>query len=183
MPDREFVRYIKEKEDSYDEGNDITVEQLMLRAADKYKRMVEVKEWKAPSAEQERIIALEAALKKLTNKPEQQPKPDSKNKNKSNAASTSKDKAKSGGKKNKRQKKPKAEWMLKPPAPGEKHTKTVDGGEYTWCAKHKSWGGHSTNKCEGRGLPKEPSTKEGSKDTDRKLTLTKAMQTVTQDEE
>ena len=43
FPDSEFVRYIKEKEDSYDEGTDISMENLMLRAADKYKQMVEAK--------------------------------------------------------------------------------------------------------------------------------------------
>jgi hypothetical protein len=41
IPDKEFVRYIKEKEGSYDDGTDTTAEALMLRAADKYKRMAE----------------------------------------------------------------------------------------------------------------------------------------------
>jgi hypothetical protein len=38
VPDQEFVRYIKEKEDDYDDGTDTTPEALMLRAADKYKK-------------------------------------------------------------------------------------------------------------------------------------------------
>jgi hypothetical protein len=58
----------KKKEDAYDDGTDTTAEALMLRAAEKYKRMVEAKEWKAPSPEHEKIIALEAAIKKLTSK-------------------------------------------------------------------------------------------------------------------
>jgi hypothetical protein len=90
IPDKEFVRYIKEKEDSYDDGTDTTAEALMLRAAEKYKRMVEAKEWKAPLPEHEKIIALEATIKMLNSKqpknnPSSETTPDENKKKKNNS--------------------------------------------------------------------------------------------------
>jgi hypothetical protein len=121
VPDREFVRYIKEKEDSYDDGMDTTAETLMLRAANKYKRILESKEWKNLTPAYEKVIALEAAIKKLTSKQSKtNPNSDTivgktrkKKNNPSDGTSTAK--------------KSKSEWMTKAPPTGSKRTKTVDG--------------------------------------------------------
>jgi hypothetical protein len=136
VPDKDFVRYIKEKEDSYDDGTDKAAGALMLRAADKYKRMVESKEWKAPSPENEKTIALEAAIKKLTSKQS--------NTNPSSNMSTGKTRKKKKKQKdgNSTTKKSKPEWMTKTPPSGSERTKTVNGKEYLWCPKHKGWGRH-----------------------------------------
>lgn len=180
VPDPEFVRYIKEKEDSYDEGTDISMENLMLRAADKYKRMAKSTEWKAPSPEHEKIIALEAALKKLT-----KAKPPSKPVANNNNKSPTKGKGKSSN-----DKKGKPSWMLKPPATGQPFTKKVDGKEYTWCTKHKSWGKHASKDCQGRGLPKgdqaskpKPDTSDKPESQPKQLSLAQAMSAIDQDEE
>lgn len=183
VPDREFVRYIKEKEDAYDDGAETTAEALMLRAADKYKRMVEAKEWKAPSPEHEKIIALEAAIKKLTSKQTKTTtasnSSNNRNKGKTN---TSKD-GKSGS-----SNKSKPEWMTKAPPSGSPNTKTVDGKEYFWCTKHKAWGRHKPSDCKGVGVNMKKvsqntsNKKEGGSDS-RQLTLTRAMETVVQDQE
>jgi hypothetical protein len=146
VPDIEFVRYIKEKEDSYDDGNHTTEEALMLKAADKYKRMVEANEWKTPSPEHEKIIALEAAIKKLNSK---QPK--------SNSTSTStngkaKKKSNNKSKEGETTSKTKPDWMTKAPPTGSPRTKTVDEKEYFWCNKHKAWGRHKPEDCKGVGV-------------------------------
>ena len=176
VPDREFVRYIKEKEDSYDDGTNTTEEALMLKAADKYKRMVEAKEWKAPSPEHEKIIALEAAIKRLNNK---QPKV--------NSTSTS-----TNGKGKKKFKNPKdgettakskPEWMTKPPTTGSPQTKTMEGKDYHWCTKHKAWGRHKPGECKGVGIKMNNESTKKEPNDKRNLTLTRAMETIVQDQE
>lgn len=174
IPDKEFVRYIKEKEDSYDDGTDITAEALMLRAADKYKRMVEANEWKAPSPEHEKIIALEAAVKRLSSK---QPKATPPSNTTPGANKKKKDNSKQG-KSTTNTTKP--EWMTKAPTTGSPQTKTVDGKEYFWCPKHKAWGRHQPEECKGVGVNMK---KESTKKDERNLTLTRAMETIVQDQE
>ena len=61
--DKEFVHYIKTKEEKYEEGEDIDINRLMLLADNKYKILVEKGAWDAPSAEEEKIIALQAQIK------------------------------------------------------------------------------------------------------------------------
>ena len=46
--DNGFRKYIKKKEEEYDDGNDITAEELMVLAENKYKAMVENNTWNAP---------------------------------------------------------------------------------------------------------------------------------------
>ena len=43
--------------------------------------------------------------------------------------------------------------MLTAPQPGQIFIKMVEGREYHYCAKHRAWGGHTTVRCEGKGLP------------------------------
>jgi hypothetical protein len=144
VPDQEFVRYIKEKEDDYDDGTDTTPEALMLRAVDKYKRMVEAKEWKAPSPEHKKIIALEAAMKKLSPKQSKtNASPKSKTVKRKKSYST---KGKTSGNKSK------PEWMTKAPPTRNPQIKTLDGKEYHWCSKHKAWGRHQPQECKGVGV-------------------------------
>ena len=66
--DKEFVLYIKTKEEKYEEGEDIDINKLMLLADNKYKILVEKGAWDAPSAEEEKIIALQAQVKMLQKK-------------------------------------------------------------------------------------------------------------------
>jgi hypothetical protein len=64
--DRQFVEYIKKKEDEYDEGTNIIPTTLMTLAANKYKILKEKNKWEAPSPEEEKILALEAKISKMT---------------------------------------------------------------------------------------------------------------------
>jgi hypothetical protein len=63
--DKTFVAYIKKKEEDYDEGQNIPPENLMILAANKYKILKEKNEWEAPSADKEKIMALEARITKM----------------------------------------------------------------------------------------------------------------------
>ncbi len=63
--DAEFVDYIKKKEDYYKEGGDVTYEQLMDWALNKYRARVENEQWCQRTTEEETIIALQAQVKKL----------------------------------------------------------------------------------------------------------------------
>jgi len=111
VKDRDFITYIKKKEDAYEEGENVEIEMLMLQASNKYKTMVEAKTWNAPSPEDEKIIALEAQLKKMK-KPNKPNKPDK----------PSKEKGKGKGKERSHPGKP--AWMTKPPpAAGKLKTK------------------------------------------------------------
>lgn len=124
-PDKSFLGYIQKKEDDYDDGADINPNELMKLAANKYKVLVDKNVWNAPTAQEEKIVALEATIKKLTKekKPKRKKTIDFK-----------------------RKKKP--EWMLKPPKETEKDTpKTVNDNEYWWCPTHKAWTRHSPSDC------------------------------------
>ena len=67
--DKVFVRYIERKKEDYDEGDDeMTSNQLMLLASNKYKILKDNDRWNAPSAEEEKILALEAQLESLKKK-------------------------------------------------------------------------------------------------------------------
>jgi len=143
VKDRDFITYIKKKEDAYEEGKSVEIEMLVLQASNKYKTMVEAKTWNAPSPEDKKIMDLEAQLKKMK-KPKEPNKP-------IKLGKPSKEKGKGKGKEKPCPGKP--AWMTKPPPAADKlKTKTVDGKAHLWCSKHKSWGSHEDAKCQGHGL-------------------------------
>jgi hypothetical protein len=130
--DRQFVEYMALKESNYDEGTNYTPEQLMQLARDQYAVLKQKGTWKAPSEDQQKIIALEAQLKKLTKKKSEVGK---------------KDKPKSDGKKvdKPKDKNKMQEWMLVPPKDG-KQEKQVNKKTYWWCPNHNCWVRHSPDK-------------------------------------
>ena len=174
VKDRDFVTYIKKKEDEYEEGQEVDVNMLMLQASNKYKTMFENQTWNAPSPEEEKILALESQIQKLK-KQKEKPTQDRKG---------GKDDKK--GKKKGKGKPEKPAWMKKPPPDAQKNKpKTVDGKTYYWCSKHKSWGAHKENKCEGRGLDKKPQVPETATDTPPKPTvkLNNALSAIMEDDD
>ena len=54
--DREFIEYIKRKEDSFEEGAGITPDQLMKYADEKYKTLLQKGTWNAPDANEEKNL-------------------------------------------------------------------------------------------------------------------------------
>ena len=176
--DKTFVEYIRKKEDQYDEGDDIDVDLLMLQAGNKYKTMVQQGTWAAPSAEEEKIIALESKIQQLQKSSSKKGKKNSQPKGKAK-----KDSGKS------RTKKP--DWMTKEPAPHEMNkSKKVNNREYWWCKTHKSWCRHKDSECKGLGIKmpqnkdKSPSPNASKSDSEKqRLKLSSALETVMEEEE
>ena len=154
--DKAFVNYIKKKKEDYDEGNDILPNQLMVLAANKYKAMVESKEWRALDEQAEQIIALQAQVKKLANNA-------SKGKGKGAKATPKATKGSASSKKQgqdqtKAEKNRKPDWMLVKPSEGQPKTKKVNNKTYHWCPNHQSWTIHTPADCKGRGASPSPAT-------------------------
>ena len=63
--DCDFVAYIKRKQDLFEEGTPIQVDHLMKNAADKYKTLLQKGRCNAPDANEAKILALQAEIKKL----------------------------------------------------------------------------------------------------------------------
>jgi len=154
--DREFVRYIKQKRDAYDDGGDIQPEALMTLALNKYETLLKQDMWNAKSQEQEQIVALTAELGKIKDanlqlarslskkqsKPSDKSKPDKKK--------DGKGKDKSNKKKSKRTHTGKWSWKNNAPAQGDPQTKEFEGTTYIWCPTHKEWGTHTHQQCRER---------------------------------
>jgi hypothetical protein len=62
VPDKKFVEYVEKQKDKFDEGEDMTTKKLMQVALIKYKDRKRADKWKAPSVEEEQIIALTAQI-------------------------------------------------------------------------------------------------------------------------
>lgn len=136
--DSTFVRYISDIQTKWEEGEDITAERLMERAANKYKIMKTKEIWNAPSAEQEKLVALEAKITSLKQKYDAK-------KNKLNRIK----KRKSDGKSDeqgtpKKPKKQKPAWFFKKPKEADLH-KPREWNGYTWHYCSPETGG----KCNG----------------------------------
>ena len=184
--DTEFVAYVRQKESDYEEGKPLTYQQLMSLALNKYKTRVTNKEWNAPSADQQKILALEAELKKLKSAKGKAPKPPTP---KAKAPKPD-DPKKPQAKEKATGKKQKPDWMLKEPTAQEKASgskKTVSGKQYHWCPHHKAWTRHSPAECRlksaqtGSGQPNaRPAT--DSSNQQRTLQLSQAIAALIQEE-
>jgi hypothetical protein len=185
VPDPKFQIYISNVQDSHDDGEPMTPDQLMEKALGKYRRMKDEKEWKTKSPDQERIIALEAQVKRLGSGGNK------KSESKTSNSSGSSGKPPNGQRKaktdaNNRRQKP--EWMSVAPKQGENHSKTVDGKEYHYCPKHKAWGRHKPADCQGKGVnrttnnPPSAAQPSASPSNDRQLRMTQAMESIMNEE-
>ena len=166
VKDKQFLRYIEQKESDYEEGTlELTPTKLMLMAENKFKTLKEKSQWQAPSEEEEKIVALEAEVKALRN--QTKPKRDNKGGNKgyndyNKGKPKSNVKSKGGNKE--------FGWKSKAPKEGEPRTKTVGDTKWHFCEKHKRWTLHTTEECKGHGLKKgEHGDKGPSKPTNPKL--------------
>jgi hypothetical protein len=178
--DKEFVKYIDQKKNDYDEGINVTPIKLMLLAANKYKTMKQDNEWNAPSIEQEQIIALRAQINKL--------KVSKANKdNKPNDKETDEGPQKTKSKWKRRDTRP--SWMFVAPKQGEPDKKTVKGKVWHWCNKHQAWGKHLQSECRGKGYyPNKRTHKDGTPDKDKmppnkKLKIANALSSILEDED
>ena len=138
--DRAFVSYIDKKLELYEEGTNITPNQLMLWARQKYDLLKDKGVWNAPTPEEEKIIALTAQVNKMSEKLKARgPKRES---NQLKSRSTSKEL------------KPKPEWFDREP---DDPTKPIEwnGKKWHWCGsktggKCESFVRHKPEECRGR---------------------------------
>jgi hypothetical protein len=143
VSNKDFVQYINKKEEEYDDGYDITVEHLMRLALNKYRIRTSDKVWNAPTREEEKIIALEAKIERMTKAKDKPAQGETKRRGK---------REKDNDRSNSRKAYVKPAWMLIAPKSGESGKNTVDSKEYWWCTKHKAWCRHSTNECKGQNV-------------------------------
>lgn len=141
--DKTFRGYIQTKEDTYDEKGDVNPNELMQLASNKFKVLVDKGLWNAPTAEEEKIVALEAKIKSLSRK---QTNDHSKNKTSKRKESPNKD-----NKQQQKKKYTKPVWKTTPPKEGERSEKDNNSRKYHWCPKHKMWTVHSPQECKGTG--------------------------------
>lgn len=175
--DSEFVRYIRAKKDKYEDGEDLTPEQLMTFALNKYETLVKDGRWNAKSAEQEQIVALTAEVKELKDNNlklartitsrtsnsrrsgNQQQRGNNQNRNRNNRGNSNN---RSNNRSNRRT--DKWAWKKVPPKDNESHTKTVNGKTYHWCDEHLAWIVHhpDPNRTDGCSLKKQRLEAEGN---------------------
>lgn len=178
VSDEVFRNWLSRKQDDHEEGEEITPDELMIAAKNKYDIMVEKGTWNAPTAD-EKIVALEAKLESTV-----------KNINKKVSFELGKKATKKGGANDKSKKKqankskgqhPKS-WP--PPKGDEKKEASFDDQTWYWCGKDtggkcEKWRRHKPKECLGAAAPtaKRSAESEGKKSKDRlskKLRVAKA---------
>ena len=155
VKDKEFVRYIQDLKNQYEDNTtDLTSDQLMLYAENKYKSRVQAGTWAKPSKEQEDIVALTATVANLK---------EALNESKANrklGKSTTNNKNSEGGQekgKNTKKNNTKSEnsehripWYYQAPKSNEPKQKIINDKEYWWCPNHAEngkWVRHKPEDC------------------------------------
>ena len=181
--DQDFVKYIKDKKDDYDEGADIDAERLMELALIKYENMVTEGSWRVLSPADEKLQALNATvdelkdanlrLSKSLKANHQKNKPQQSFKGKSNQ------KKKSPKNKNKTRQNEDMAWKKKPPRDGEPTTKQVQDKTWYWCLDHLAWVMHNPSEC--RLAQARTNSNRSSANQQRRTTLSQAFQAILED--
>ena len=177
VSDKPFSEYINRLQESHEDGNTITADVLMQRAADKYKNLKQAGKWNAPSEEEEKIIALEAKIRSLQKS--------------RNLKTREESKGKRGNDRKKNDKKSfLPTWHKKPPKPEEmKKPREHNNKKWYWCCPETGgkcngiWRTHKPEDC--RGMMRKDDKKSGTKrpvkeqaNDKRSLKLAKAMTTL-----
>jgi hypothetical protein len=119
--DEVFAKYILDLEARWEDGTtDVTIDELMNIADNKYKTMVLKKVWKAPTKEGEKLIALTAAYETLVKQNKGQEDPSGQ----PNAGKRGSGRASEWG------------WKLIAPTGTQPKTKTFKGKDYIYCPNH-----------------------------------------------
>jgi len=184
--DKEFVQYMARKRERNDEGEIIPWQSLMKLADEKYKQLKQDGRWCAPTAEEEKLLALEAQIKTLKQRA-------AKIVHKKNSKGESGAKHKRDHKKKELKRAPLPEWMMKKPSPLLFTTPVpYKGKNWWWCGPET--GGkctgqyrcHKPSECKGQAFTQNKGKKsdtntdeyEKRREKNRKLKLSKAMAAV-----
>lgn len=176
--DQEFVRYIKDKKDQYDDGADMDEDRLMELALNKYENLVTEGKWRALSPADEKLEALNATVDKLKDlnlrlskslKAKQQ-------KGKGDKDAKGKDKAKKKSNKNKKRQNEDMSWKKKPPKEGEPTSKKVQDKMWYWCLDHLAWVMHEPSEC--RLAKERTSNNRSTPNQQRRTSLNQAVNAI-----
>ena len=157
-PDKEFTGYIKDKKNSFEEGQALKDTDLMKFAHYKYKTLVDSDQWEAPDSQEEEIMALKCELKQVTSPLTTRNKRRRKEKDDIMVTGKNQQKKKKKGKKI-------PEWITTPPPKGGPYSKTVDGKVYHFCCKENGapkgagcnkWVRHKPSGCQGNKFEWKP---------------------------
>jgi hypothetical protein len=174
--DKTFRLYADLQESEYFDGKEITAAALMVKMSAKYEQLKVLKLWDAPSEEEEKLLAMQVQLNRLTSK--KSDKGDSKAK---------------GDGKGKSSKKPKAreivadpEWLAKNIKPDSAHkTMMHKGSPWHWCSQESGgkcggkWRKHKPEEC--KGISKRELEGKSNGEDPKKLKMAKALQAVEED--
>ena len=141
VPDKEFGRYIVDRETAFDDGREnMNADGLLQLAFNKYKLLSDQGKWLQMDASDAKLVALTAQLEELK-------------KNNSNLQHCLKrpefKKAKPDDKKKKvkRDNDDKWKWKSIKPREGAPTTKKVNNKTYHWCIHHQKWTLHKSDEC------------------------------------
>jgi hypothetical protein len=148
VTDRDFVRYMRNKKDAYDDREEFLVEQLVTTSLIKFQILKDSGKWNSLSPEQDQIVALTSEVTYL------------KDHNLKLANNAKPSKTKSSGEKPKQTgkgKKPskkyadEEKWAGKkiPPKEGEPQSKQMPDFDkiHHWCEDHQVWVVHTPASC------------------------------------
>ncbi len=181
VEDKNFNSHILKKKENYEEGGSQSEDSLMLLAKNKFTLLKDAGRYNMPSAEEEKILALQAEIKQVSKKWSKERK--GKNPN---------DKApkKRGDDKDKDNKKrpDKPNWMSEKPKEGDlKKSKSWNGKDWWFCSPETggkcegNWRVHKPSSCEGRShkFSGEKHQKDDAKESSsKKLKLAKAISAI-----
>lgn len=177
--DKKFVEYIGLKLSDYEEGKDLTSAELMNLALLKYKTLKSRDIWEAPSAEEEKLVAMEIRLQELQKKiasKRNKPSGDYKDGGKSRSGNESS---------RKKPKNEKPQWMFQKPKDDELYKpRQWKGRDWYFCGK--STGGKCKGGPNGEGQyrahkPKDCKGKEAGKQrekNDKKVVINEAVEEI-----
>jgi hypothetical protein len=159
VPNEEFKRYIEMHRNMFDDGLELSSEQLMRHALTKYDTINQRSVTKQEG--EPTVLALQAAAPKQEKK--------------SNNDFIKSLIAKLGESKGKKSPRKVPNWKKKEPAEKEPSTKTVNGKKYHWCPKHKLWTIHTPNDCTLQLEGETNQEQKSSLNNDPTLALSKAL--------
>ena len=184
--DKVFVKYITEKMDRYEEGDEMSADALMQLADNKFRLLKERDEWDAPSAEEEKLLALEAEIERL--------KKGKKRKSEAKEQKGSSNNKRNNNKSSKNKGMDKPSWMFKRPSDDELHKPRKWNGKDWWYCGNETGGKcdgeyrrHKPQDCRGNAFKKSKSEKkpsEGAKqriEEGRNLKVSEALSTIIDD--
>jgi hypothetical protein len=184
VEDKNFNSYILKKKENYEEGGEQSEDSLMLLAKNKFTLLKDAGRYNMPSAEEEKILALQAEIKQVSKKWSKERKGKSPNDKVSKKKGDYKDKDKD---KQKRPEKP--NWMSEKPSESDlKKSKPWNGKDWWYCSPETGgkcdgdWRVHKPSKCEGRSHKfsgeKHPKDDAKANSSSKKLKLAKAISAI-----